>query len=409
MRRLPSFALLAGLLLVSCAKPAPPPASNGRSVSIDRQAECDSAVVSNDALAVRPRSLEHLSSYPMTAEVVFPLPPRGGYDLGTGRYLMIDPSGPAVVAIDNYGSERVRWGQKGSGPGDLFILPWYRPGHSVAALGDELLIFDMYRLSQFDREGHFRDLVKIADNPSALLPGASIVTLTDSTALLGVVQSRISTDTSFESRIATRFYQVHSAAPTLRSDTLPYTLASSSRYAGGFKPGGFKFYDAFTFEMGETWTVSRGGLFAVSFAEFGICRLDPLSGIVQGVARVGVERRRTTNAERIALHEQSPGMDETNPDGSNFGAEMDAHWPATTPWYMALVGGDSLVAASRSVTRTEDQVDFFDGPSYLGSVSVRRGWFLSVLAITGDSLLRLERDTATDEFAMAWYRLGPPP
>jgi hypothetical protein len=330
----------------------------------------------------------------------------GAYDPPSGTLWVLDRSRPAVVVIDAAGKELRQWGRKGSGPGDLFVMPLVRPGHNVALVGDAVLVVDMYRLSQFTREGRFRDLIQLSGNPMALQPGVSLAPLSDSTVLLAVAQSRLTGDTSFAARATVRFYLVHLAEPKLRIDSLSYVLTSKEWYNGGYNHSGIPFYSKFGFEMGETWAVSNGELYAASYGGFGLCRMDPSTGIVNSAMQVAATPRRTSYAERLAVHAMYPGIDETNPDGTNWGRELDDHWPSTAPWYMHVVAGSRLIAASRSIGLTEDGVDLFTGTSYLGTITTPSGWLHTVITIAGDSLLRVEQDTTTDAYSLAWYHFA---
>jgi hypothetical protein len=214
-------------------------------------------------------------------------------------------------------------------------------------------------------------------------------------------------DTSIAGRATTRFYLLHLAAPKLRIDTLPYFLTSREWYNGGYNRSGIPFYSKFGFEMGETWAVSHGQLLALSFSAFGICKIDPSARMVISAMNIRAGRRRTTDAERLAVHEMFPGIDGQNPDGTNWGQELDDHWPSTTPWYMHMVAGDRLIAASRSISIKEDAVDLFDGDSYLGTVTTAHGWLHQIVAVAGDSLLWAEPDTTMGAQSLTWFRMRP--
>jgi hypothetical protein len=330
---------------------------------------------------------------------------RGEYDKKGQELWILDPSGPSVVAIDQTGHEAARFGRRGSGPGDLFVLPWYRPGHNLALVGDRVLVLDAYRLSQFTEGGRFVNVTAAAGTPTSLLPGASLMAMSDTAAILGVFQSRMSPDTAFATRASIRFFSVHPSDREVRIDTIPLSLVSKEWYAGGSNRSGTPFYNSFVFQIGETWAVSRGRLLALSFSSFGFCRVDPVRQAVEGAVRIEGTPRSTSNAERLAVHENFPGIDEKLPTGVTWGKELDDHWPSTAPWYMQIVAGDRYIAASRSVSLTGDRVDLFSGTSYVGSFPTPPGWLLQVTGISGDSLLRVEQDSVTDAYSLSWYHL----
>lgn len=288
------------------------------------------------------------------------------------------------------------------------MLPWVRSGREVALLGGQVLVLDQYRLSLFTRQGRFRDILSIAANPVGMQPGVSILAATDTTVLLGVLQSRMTKDTSTEARATIRFYRVGVTGTRLRIDTLGYSLASKERINGGYNRVGVPLYNKFGFQMGETWSIAGGELLALSFRGFGVCRIDPDDGSVLSAIRVSGDPRPTSSAERLQVHKDFPGIDEVMPDGMNWGKELDEHWPATAPWYMHIIAGGRRVATSRSISVAEDQVDLFDDTAYVGSFPVRQGWLRSVVAVAGDSLLRVETDTTTETFELVWYRAARP-
>lgn len=367
------------------------------------QAACDSAVLQQTPVEVRLGALAQGQSTPVLTDAVNLR--RGGYTPGSGELWVLDPAGPSVVAISAQGREQARFGRSGSGPGDLFVRPWYRPGYNVAVLRDRILVFDAYRLSQFKKDGEFVSVVAYPGSPMGLLPGASLVALSDSTALLGVLQSRMTSDTDFAARTTTRFFVVEPGHRDLELDPLPITLASREWYAGGLNEARVPYYSSFVFQMGETWAVSGGDLFALSFRAFGVCQLDPTRRAVESAVRVAGEPRATTDAERRAVHEKFPGIDDRLPSGVTWGQELDDHWPATAPWYMQIVAGERMIAASRSTSLTEDRIDLFDRTSYLGSFTTSPGWMLQVTAIAGDSLLRVEQDSVSGDHSLTWYHL----
>lgn len=393
-------------LLAACGQAPQRSASTLRLAGVGTQASCDSAVAALPALRTHNGQFRKVGEIPLSDMLL--RPQTGMLDAATGRVWELDRATPGVVGVSLVGEAPVRWGRRGSGPGDIATMPISRVGRSIAPMGSKVLVVDAYRLQLFDTDGRPRALVALSGNPLALSPGLSVRRLTDTSALLGIVQSRLERDTSFLARTTNRFLLVRLVGDSLEVDSLSLTLASRFRYAGGLNRTGQPLYNLFVMaQMGETWGVSGGALTALSFSGYGVCTIDPATGAASGLYRLDLARRPTTDAERIAAHERFPGIDDKLPSGESWGEEMDGAWPSHVPWYLHLVTGDDILAAARSVSPTQEAVDLVRKGQYVGSAITDTRWLLNVIAIEGDSLLRLEEGDSDKDPTLAWYRLGP--